>query len=80
MSEVTLFNQNLPSYLKEVELDDVTKAFAGGGSGSKRISLRGSKFRMVVNGDEVMTSKNDALEVVVVNAAKDVSRQYYGSA
>ncbi|MGI9136096.1 MAG: hypothetical protein ACR2JS_03420 [Candidatus Nanopelagicales bacterium] len=79
MSELTLFNNNLPDYLKEVELDDVTKALAGGG-GSKRISLRGSKFRMVVNGDEVMTSKNDALEVVIVNAAKDVSRQYYGSA
>lgn len=79
MSELALFNNNLPDYLKEVELDDVTKALAGGG-GSKRISLRGSKFRMVVNGDEVMTSKNDALEVVIVNAAKDVSRQYYGSA
>lgn len=79
MSELTLFNNNLPDYLKEVELDDVTKALAGGG-GSKRISLRGSKFRMVVNGDEVMTSKNDALEVVIVNAAKDVSRQFYGSA
>lgn len=78
-NEVALFNQNLPDYLKEVQLDEVTKALAGGG-GSKRISLRGAKFRMVVNGEEVMTSKNDALEVVIVNAAKDVSRQYYGSA
>ena len=72
-NEVALFNQNLPDYLKEVQLDEVTKALAGGG-GSKRISLRGAKFRMVVNGEEVMTSKNDALEVVIVNAAKDVSR------
>jgi hypothetical protein len=80
MSELALFNNNLPDYLKEVELDAVTKALAGGGAGSKRISLRGSKFRMVVNGDEVMTSKNEALEVVIVNAAKDVSRQFYGSA
>ena len=80
MSEVTLFNQNLPSYLKEVELDDVTKAFAGGGSGSKRISLRGSKFRMVVNGKEVVTSNNDSMSVVIVNAAKDISRQFYAKA
>ena len=78
-NEVAMFNQNLPDYLKEVQLDEVTRALAGGG-GSKRISLRGAKFRMVVNGEEVMTSKNDALEVVIVNAAKDVSRQYYGSA
>ena len=60
MSELALFNNNLPDYLKEVELDDVTKALAGGG-GSKRISLRGGKFRMVVNGEEVMTSKNDEI-------------------
>jgi hypothetical protein len=79
MSELALFNNNLPDYLKEVQLDDVTRALAGGG-GSKRISLRGGKFRMVVNGEEVMTSKNDELEVVIVNAAKEVSRQFYGSA
>ena len=75
MSELALFKNNLPDYLKEVELDDVTKALAGGGS--KRISLRGSKFRLVVNGDEVSTSKNDKMEVVIVNAAKDVARQFY---
>lgn len=76
MSEITLFNQNLPDYLKEVELDDVTKALAGGGGG-KRISLRGSKFRMVVNGEEILTSNSDRMNVVIVNAAKDVSRQFY---
>lgn len=75
MSDVALFKNNLPDYLKEVELDDVTKALAGGGS--KRISLRGSKFRLVVNGDEVSTSKNDKMEIVIVNAAKDVARQFY---
>ena len=75
MSELALFNNNLPDYLKEVQLDDVTKALSGGGS--KRISLRGSKFRLVVNGDEVSTSKNDKMEIVIVNAAKDVARQFY---
>ena len=75
MSDVALFKNNLPDYLKEVQLDDVTKALAGGGS--KRISLRGSKFRLVVNGDEVSTSKNDKMEIVIVNAAKDVARQFY---
>ena len=75
MSDVALFKNNLPDYLKEVQLDDVTKALSGGGS--KRISLRGSKFRLVVNGDEVSTSKNDKMEIVIVNAAKDVARQFY---
>lgn len=79
MSEITLFNQDLPDYLKDVELDAVTKALVGN-SGSKRISLRGGKFRMVVNGEEILTSNSDALNVVIVNAAKDVSRTFYAKA
>ena len=80
MSEITLFNQDLPEYLKDVELDAVTKALVGGGTASKRISLRGGKFRMVVNGEEILTSNSDSLNVVIVNAAKDVSRTFYASA
>ena len=79
MSEITLFNQDLPDYLKGVELDAVTKALVGN-SGSKRISLRGGKFRMVVNGEEILTSNSDSLNVVIVNAAKDVSRTFYAKA
>ena len=58
MSELALFKNNLPDYLKEVALDDVTKALAGGGGGSKRISLRGGVFRMVVGGKEVAQNDN----------------------
>jgi hypothetical protein len=76
MSEITLFNQDLPDYLKNVQLDEVTKALVGNNS-SKRISLRGGKFRMVVNGEEVLTSNSDSLNVVIVNAARDVSRTFY---
>jgi hypothetical protein len=76
MSEITLFNQDLPDYLKDVQLDDITKALVGNG-GSKRISLRGGKFRMVVNGEEVLTSNSESLNVVIVNAARDVSRTFY---
>jgi len=79
MSEITLFNQDLPDYLKGVELDAVTKALVGN-SGSKRISLRGGKFRMVVNGEEILTSNSDSLNVVIVNAARDVSRTFYAKA
>ena len=79
MSEITLFNQDLPDYLKDVKLDDITKALVGN-SGSKRISLRGGKFRMVVNGEEVLTSNSESLNVVIVNAARDVSRTFYAKA
>lgn len=79
MSEITLFNQDLPDYLKDVKLDDITRALVGN-TGSKRISLRGGKFRMVVNGEEILTSNSDVLNVVIVNAAKDVSRTFYAKA
>jgi hypothetical protein len=79
MSELALFKNNLPDYLKEVELDEVTKALAGG-SNSKRISLRGGVFRMVVGGEEVAKNENRSMNVVIVNAAKEVSRTFYAKA
>lgn len=79
MSELALFKNNLPDYLKEVELDEVTKALAGG-SNSKRISLRGGVFRMVVGGEEVAKNESRSMNVVIVNAAKEVSRTFYAKA
>lgn len=79
MSELALFKNNLPDYLKEVELDEVTKALAGGGN-SKRISLRGGVFRMVVGGEEVAKNESRSMNVVIVNAAKEVSRTFYAKA
>jgi hypothetical protein len=79
MSELALFKNNLPDYLKEVELDDVTKALAGGGN-SKRISLRGGVFRMVVGGEEVAKNESRSMNVVIVNASKEVSRTFYAKA
>lgn len=80
MSELALFKNNLPDYLKEVALDDVTKALAGGGGGNKRISLRGGVFRMVIGGEEVAKNESRSMNVVIVNAAKEVSRTFYAKA
>lgn len=79
MSNVTLFNQNLPDYLKEVELDDLTKSLAGNTS-LKRISVRGGVFRMMVNGEEIAKNENRSMNVVIVNGNPHVSRQFYASA
>ena len=74
MSDVALFNQNLPDYLKEVELDDLTKSLAGNTS-LKRISVRGGVFRMMVNGEEIAKNENRSMNVVIVNGNPRVSRQ-----
>ena len=57
-------------------LDEVTKRLLGNAS-YKRISIRGKKFRMIVNGQEAARAPGSALEVVVVNAAPAVSRHWY---
>lgn len=78
MSELTLLNKGLPAHLKTVELDDTTKALMGGGGGdSKRISIEGGVWRMMVNGKEVAQNEERSMNVVVVAAAPKVSRIYY---
>lgn len=57
-------------------IDEVTRRLIGGAS-LKRISIKGGKFRMMVNGQEVARAPGTTLEVVVVNAAPAVARQYY---
>ena len=76
-NEMTKFESALPSYLKNVEMDATTKALAGGGSGNKRISIRGGVFRMVVDGKEIATNDDRAMNIVIVRAAEKISRQYY---
>lgn len=80
MSNVALFNNQLPDYLKEVELDDVTRALSGGGSQVKRIALGNNKFVLKVDGTEVSKTNTGKLEVVIVNASKHISRTFYAKA
>lgn len=77
MSDITLFqSNNLPDYLKEVELDDLTKSLAGNTS-VKRISIRGGVFRLMVSGEEVAKNENRAMHIVIVNGGRQIARQYY---
>jgi hypothetical protein len=59
---------------------DMNKKMAGGsGAAGKRISIRGGKFRLLVDGEQVSVSKSDAMNMVILNAA-DVARTYYEGA
>jgi len=70
----------IPDHIRRRGVDDFTKAIAGNtAGGNKRISIRGRRFRMVVAGEEIGTSNQDELQVVIVNAAKEISREYYAS-
>ena len=77
MSELAIFNQNLPAHLRNAAMDETTKALMGGGGGSKRISIEGGVWRMMVNGKEVAQNEDRAMNVVIVAAAPKVSRIFY---
>jgi hypothetical protein len=80
MSEMTLFSKggnNLPAHLRNLELDETTKSLMGGGSGGKRISIRGGVFRMLVDGKEIAQNEDRAMNIVIVAANPNVSRSYY---
>lgn len=78
-TELSLFQNDLPDFLKNSEPDALTKALAGNTS-NKRISIRGNVFRMVVGGEEVRKSDSRSLQFVIVNASPHVARQYYAGA
>ena len=82
MSEMTLFGGSNPLVNSELfkSLRDMNKTLSGGtGGGGKRISIKGNKFRLFVDGEQVSVSKDDHLNIVVVNAAA-ISRTYYEGA
>ena len=78
MSDITLFENNpLANTDLFKELQEVNNNLLSGVGGyRRRISLNGGKFREFVNGEQVSVSKEDSMNMVIVNAAK-VSRQYY---
>ena len=80
MSEVDMFKGNsLVSsdlFPKLKDLNDNLSGGAGSGAQNRRISLRGGKFRQVINGEEMRVSKNDSMEMVIIDAAK-IARTYY---
>lgn len=79
MTNLSVFNQEVPSFLQGANgLNDLTKSLAGKtAGGGKRISIRGGVFRKIVGGEEVGKITSRELNVIIVNAARGVSRIYY---
>lgn len=78
-TNVTLFRDETDLVINKADstgLDEITKRLLGN-STYKRISIKGGKFRMIVNGQEAARSPDPKMDVVIVNAAPHVSRAYY---
>ena len=78
-NQVALFNgsANLPAFARNAAPSELTKALAGSGATGKRVSIRGSVFRLVVDGKEVSKIEERYLDTVIVEAATHISRTYY---
>lgn len=80
MSDLTLFKKDkLPAYLQKIERDDITKSMLGSG-GIPKISIKGSVFRKLVAGEEVMRNEDRAMNMVVLNSASTEYRMFYAGA
>ena len=79
-NELSMLKGNLPAHLRG-GVDETTRALMGGtgqsGTSIKRISIKGSVFRMVVEGKEVAKNEERSMNVVVVGASQYNSRTFY---
>jgi len=82
MNDVTLFGNKSSSLVASLaNLPDFTDVLAGsnsagGGGTNRRISIKGSAFRQVLNGKEYHVNEDRAMNVVVVRVAP-VSRMFF---
>ena len=80
-TELDVFSQGSTAVAQHNRRDDgFTANITGSSVTAKRISIRGGKFRLMVNGKEVEKSNQDALDVVIVNASPHVHRMYFSKA
>lgn len=79
MSGMTLFEGNNSLISKSMldSLNSVNNNLVGGSFGTnRRISIRGGKFRQILNGEQLEVSTDNEMHIVVIDAAP-IARTYY---
>jgi hypothetical protein len=80
-TDLTLFSGNaVPAHIANRELSKATLALASTGTTTKRISIEGGVFRMMVGGKEVAKNTDRSMNVAIVSTAPANSRIYYDPA
>ena len=75
MSNIALVSQDLPDFLQNAGVSELTKQLAGK-TGVKRIVPKNGIFRKVVGGEE-MGKTSGPLRVIIANASPHVGRIFY---
>jgi hypothetical protein len=77
MSNIQMFNEELPDFLRAAGISELTKQLAGNSTPAvKRIVPKNGIFRKVVGGEEMGKLKGD-LNAVIVSASPKVGRIFY---
>jgi hypothetical protein len=78
-NEVAVFNPGqVPAFARSRKgLSSVGSALTQGASNSKRISIKGGVFRLVVGGKQMASIEERYLDVVIVAAAPNTARKFY---
>ena len=75
-SEVDIFKDSNKLAVNN-RADGFSHTVTGSSTTSKRISIKGGMFRLIVNGQELDKSIERHLDVVLVNAATSVHRMFF---
>jgi hypothetical protein len=78
MSELpSLFGGDVPAQSEALaKLMDTNEKLKGGESEYLRLSIKGGRFREILNGEQVRVSKDDTMNIIIVDSAS-VSRTYF---
>lgn len=84
-NNLTFNPAQLPAFARNRNKESsLSKALAGGGAGGgggypHRISIKGCVFRLIADGKEIAAIEERFIDVVIVNAAPNVQRQFYAA-
>lgn len=77
MNQVVAFNASKAPAFAKRGTSEMAQSLAGGGSGGRRISIKGGAFRLLNDGKEIASIEDRYLDVVFVRAAPKVGRVFY---
>ena len=82
-TNMTIFQQQIPARLMQRDaaataaMNAAAAAGTGGGSNINRISLKQSRFRLIIGGEEAKVLPDLHLDVVIVRGNPGVNKTYY---
>jgi hypothetical protein len=78
MNDLMLNGSNLPAYLQQAAPSALQASMLRGEAGN-RISIKGGRWRLIQDGEEVAVSADPVMPLIIVDGLPFVSRQFYGT-